>query len=506
VQAWENLTDADVVAVHYWNEERMPIASFDPATREVRCTRRSVWPLKDDAAPRYARYWVENVKEALTEPGQWYLDRREGRLYYLPLPGEDLATADVVAPRLTQLLRVEGDVEAGRPVIGLTLRGLTFAHTEWELPPGDRAGFEQAAANVPGVIALRGARHCAIEGCRVKHAGHYAVELGEGCQGIRVQGNTFTDLGAGGVKCVGVDDEAPASGRTFGNLIADNEIADGGKVFHSAVGVLVQHAYSNDIVHNHIHHLEYSGVSCGWVWGYGRNPTRDILIARNHIHHIGSGLLSDMGGIYLLGEQPGTVLRENLIHDVRMHNYGGWAIYADEGTSHVVIERNVCYDTDSEGFQLHYGRENVVRNNVFALSRIGQVSLTMVDRGSNAFTFTRNIVLADGAPLLVARNRESLSRRGFQSDLNLFWDLSGGEPYSTDQHRNERNEMVAGRRYTLADLQALGYDRHSVAADPRFADVAKRDFRLPPDSPALPLGIEPVDLSGVGPRPEFASG
>jgi hypothetical protein len=58
----------------------------------------------------------------------------------------------------------------------------------------------------------------------------------------------------------------------------------------------------------------------------------------------------------------------------------------------------------------------------------------------------------------------------------------------------------------LADLQALGYDRHSVAADPRFADVAKRDFRLPPDSPALPLGIEPVDLSGVGPRPEFASG
>jgi hypothetical protein len=499
VQAWENLSDVDIVAFHYWNEERMPIASFDPDTRMVRSTRVSQWPLKDDAAPRFARYWVENVKEALTEPGEWYLDRPTGRLYYLPMPGETIETLEAFAPRMPQLLLVQGDRAAGTYVTGLTFRGLRFVHTSWE-QPGTRAGFEQAAANVPAVVHLEFARHCSVEDCTIEHVGMYGIELGEGCQGCRVQGNAITDTGAGGVKCVGVHEDAPAASRNHGHIIADNDIADGGKVFHSAVGILLIHSFDNEVIHNHIHHLEYSGISCGWVWGYGANPTRDNRIAGNHIHHIGSGLLNDMGGIYLLGEQPGTVIAGNLIHDVRMHNYGGWAIYADEGTSYVTIEKNVCHDTDSENFQIHYGRENVLRNNVFAFSRLGQVSLTACDPARNAFTFIRNIVLVDGVPAFLARNRETLERKGFDSDMNLFWDVSGKPVFSGDSHRNERSEMVTSKRFDLSAMRAMGYDRHSVAADPRFADAAKRDFRLSADSPALALGFVPIDLSTVGPR------
>ena len=65
-----------------------------------------------------------------------------------------------------------------------------------------------------------------------------------------------------------------------------------------------------------------------------------------------------------LGVQPGTVLRGNLIHDIEKSNYGGWAIYPDEGSAHLLIENNVCYRTNGEIFHQHYGRENVIRNNI----------------------------------------------------------------------------------------------------------------------------------------------
>jgi hypothetical protein len=524
-QTWANLTDIDVVAFHYWNEERMPVTSFDPATRRVRCARQSVWPLKDDVAPRFARYWVENVREALLDEGEWYLDRSEGVLYYLPLAGETPQNTQIFAPSIEQLILIHGDPsltpssspspctqgEGGgegrgeglgerRPILGLTFRGIHFLNTAWH-QPGERAGFEQAAMNVPAVISLRHARHCAIENCTIQNVGFYGIELDAGCQGIRIAGNTICDTGAGGVKIVGVPDHHPLADRTCGNVVSDNEIAEGGKVFHSAVGVLIIHSAGNDIVHNHIHHLEYSGISCGWVWGYGANPTRDNLIAHNHIHHIGSGLLNDMGGIYTLGVQPGTILRSNLIHDVRMHNYGGWCIYLDEGTSHVVVENNVCYNADSEIFQLHYGRENIVRNNIFAFSKLGIVSLTVSEKEHKAFTFERNIVLSDGTAIFTARDGSSLDRRGFSSDLNLLWDVSSGEKvFSANQHRDAEGNTVLARRWDLPAMRAMGHDRHSLAADPRLGDPRRGNFALSPDSPALSLGFVPVDLSKVGPR------
>jgi hypothetical protein len=482
VQPWANLTDCDVVAFHYWNEERLPIASFDPETRRVQCTRKSVWPLKDDVTPTYARYWVENVREALTEPGEWYLDRPTGVLTYLPLPDEKLKTAEIFAPGLPQLLHIRG-------AIGLTFRGIRFEHTEY-FQPGDRGGHEQAALNVPGVITIENSRHITIEDCTVAHTGFYAIEINSGSQGIRVAGNTLTDLGAGGVKVVGETDQPP----TGNCVISDNEIAEAGKVFMSAIGVLLVHTAGNDLVHNHIHHLEYSGVSCGWVWGYGANPTRDNLIAHNHIHHIGSGLLNDMGGVYLLGIQPGTILRGNLIHDVRMHNYGAWAIYADEGTSHVLFEGNVAYHCDSEIFQLHYGRENIVRNNVFAFSKLGLVSLTIAVE-ENAFTLEHNLLLTQGEPALIARDNETLTRRGFHSDLNLFWDTTGQKPHGADQQRDAAGVARVRQHYQFAELQKLGYDCHSLIADPKI-----KSWRKVAGKAAAGLGFLPLDLSGVGRR------
>ena len=214
-----------------------------------------------------------------------------------------------------------------------------------------------------------------------------------------------------------------------------------------------------------------------------------------------------MGGIYTLGVQPGTVLRGNLIHDIRQANYGGWCIYLDEGSSHILVENNVCYRAGTQVFNQHYGRENIVRNNVFAYGGNSVISLGRAE-DHVAFTLEQNLLLTRDRPVFARRPRGIAGARGFRSNLNLLWDVAradagcGGDPivaivgtYGADgtwieQSRDELDEWRAG-----------GNDTHSIVADPQCADLEQNDFNLLPGAPALALGLQPIDLSDVGPRP-----
>ena len=494
---WRNLTDIDIVALHYWVEERMPIASFDPATRLVTSSRRSIFALKDDTAGTWARYYVENVFEAMTEPGEWYLDRPTGTLYYFPMPGENIETTEVFAPRIDELLSITGRPADGSYVEFLRFVGITFEHADWHQPSGghdpdtgsepgiDYAASPQAAAHLGGAISLLGARFCAVEECIIRHVGRYGFNLGNGCHGNRIVGNEIADCGGGGVKISGADAHGDESLHTANNRVTDNHIQSCGRIFHSAVGIILRHTFGNVIAHNHIHDLFYSGISCGWVWGYGPNVSRGNIIEANHIHDLGYGWLSDMGGIYTLGIQPGTVIRGNLIHDVTRANYGGWAIYPDEGSSHITVENNVCYDTNSQAFHQHYGEENVVRNNIFAFGREAQVALSRVDTRIG-FTFERNVVITEGQPVFTGGYAHDPAKPGMTSDLNLFWDTAG------TLHPAQEKEF--------GEWQASGQDLHSLVANPKCADLASRNFTLDDDSPAFGLGFKAIDLSRVGPR------
>lgn len=521
IKPWRNLTDVEVMVLHYWVEERMPIAQFDPATHTVVSSRRSIFALKDDARRRYAKYYVENVFEALCEPGEWYLDRSTGKVYYVPMPGETPQTVEVYAPRVEQLLLLQGAPDEHRYVEYLRFQGLTFRHADWRQPSGggekfgrpgiDFAAAPQAAFHVPGVIRLEGARYCAIEDCVIEHVGWYGVELADGCQGNRLVGNSIHDLGAGGVKLNGSDAQGPLARRTGNNRITDNHIYDGGHVFPSAIGVLLVHSFGNTVAHNHIHDFYYSGISCGWVWGYRDSVTKDNRIEKNHIHHLGKGLLSDMGGIYTLGVQPGTVLRGNLIHDVKKWNYGGWGIYLDEGSSHILVENNIAYNTNSQPFRQHYGRENVVRNNIWAFGEEAQVGPSRPEEHVS-YIFERNIVITNGQPLFLGDKAWTggLDRRTQKvkiiTDLNLFWDVGGKELYCANMQRDAEARQVILETLNLAQWQALGRDTHSIVADPKCKDLAHYDFTLVEDSPALALGFKPIDMSDVGPRPKERRG
>jgi hypothetical protein len=447
------------------------------------------------------KYYLENSPTFLDQPGEWCYDRNAETLYYLPRDGETIGSAVVVVPNHPHVLRLEGNPEAGKFIEHLTFRGVTFAHSEWyppdpkpaaaggELP---RGGFSQAAIGVPAVVAGVGLRNCAFEHCTFADAGNYGLELGRGCRDNRVSYCTFRNLGAGGVKVGETQARPQENEHTRRNVVSDCEIADCGRLFHSAVGVWVGQSYDNTFAHNHVHGLHYTGFSVGWTWGYGPALTRGNVIESNHVHHVGTPadgaepVLSDMGGIYTLGPQPGTVIRGNKFHDIKGVKYGGWGIYFDEGSSQIVAENNLVYRTTHGGFHQHYGRDNVVQNNVFAYAETRQVERSRSEP-HRSFTFERNVVLWDSGQCVMG-NWDNFNTA---FDRNVYW------PHGTAQR------LWAYRSWD--DWRAQGMDKNSVIADPGFVDPGKGDFTLKAGSPggeALKgVGFVLPDWSGVGPRP-----
>ena len=499
--AQENLTDVEVVVLHYWIDERMPVDSYDAQTGLIVSRTLSRFALRDDFNPRFSRYYLENVKEALTEPGEWYLDRPSATLFYKPLPGETKESLRACLPLVNQFIKIIGDAENDRPVQFLRFQGLTFRHsdahriTSSPLPrhmisgPKPLAAAAQSAVVYPGAIELLAAKHCAVEDCDLSAVGWYAFELGDGCVANRFVGNHVHDIGAGGVKIAGASADGPRHRRTGMNVISDNVIESIGRVFHSGAGIIVQESYGNSIIHNHIRDTYYTGISVGWTWGYGENVCRDNRIEHNHIHQLGQGWLSDMGGIYTLGVQPGTTIGHNLIHDIHAHGYGGWGIYPDEGSSHIVIEQNVVFDCKTNCFNQHYGRENIVRNNLFALGGTAICSLGRAEKWFG-FTFERNVCVSDGQPVWLGDYGSKLNTGDFFADHNLYTNRSG-EVFHC-------REKVKTARLSQEQWQESGHDRHSLVGDPGVINFEQGIYE--PNTLAEGLGIVAINLSDVGPR------
>lgn len=501
---WTNLADVEVVKLFRWSETRMRVAAVDAARSVVTFTGRT------GPNPRLfdwsgGRYYVENVKEGLDSPGEWYLDRKAGMLFYWPLPGEEPATAEIIAPVIGQLVRMEGDVVAGKFVEHIHFRGLTFAHSGWSLPetglPETQSAVPILGQNTPegypaGTIFAEGARACVWEGNEVAHVGTHAIELSRACRKNRIARNRLHDLGAGGIK-IG-ESIYPNSDQHIasGTIVCDNEISDCGHVNLGAVGIWLGQSSGNVIAHNEIHDLNYSGISMGWNWGCAANRTKNNVIEYNHIHHL-MNLLDDGGGIYLLGVSPGTVVRNNLIHDIFGHGPLGRGIYLDQGSSGVRIENNVVYNTKNS-FCAGSGN-NVWENNIFAESTGRQIWYNSGRCSAVGARFVRNIVYYSNPSaalmsLYQIDTKEGIHEAVAESDYNLFF-LAGGGKMSIHSFSSDRAVVQS-----FAEWQGLGYDRHSLVADPLFVNPRQGDFTLKPGSPALKLGFRPIDVSRVGPR------
>jgi len=377
-----------LVFLHDWSITRVRIKSLDAGTRRLT----TAYPVGPHARhyrmnhfERHPRYYLENHVSFLDAPGEWRHDPATGILRYKPREGETRDNIIAVAPYLTKLLTVKGT--ADQPVRNLRFRGLTLVHCAY--CPGERYAAGQAAFHeegdaggglripTPAAVTFDFAEACEMQGCRVEHVGGSGVWIRQRNRRCALTGCAINDTGGNGVM-IGEDcyrrvdgngwcDAAPGQATTQCTL-TDNTIERVGQRFYGAVGVWVGMANHITVAHNEVRNTPYTGISVGWMWNPRPTPCHHNIIEKNHIHHI-MQTLSDGGGVYTLGRQPGARLIGNVIHDVprnagRAESNG---MFLDQGTTDLLIADNIIYNVDRAPLRFHQCTTNISRNNVLVV-------------------------------------------------------------------------------------------------------------------------------------------
>ncbi|MBI2571461.1 MAG: right-handed parallel beta-helix repeat-containing protein [Candidatus Schekmanbacteria bacterium] len=376
----------------------------------------------------------------------------------------------------------------------LTLSGLELAHTDWTLSATGDGGsqFNYLLKNNLAAVAVAGT-DVAIKNCRIWHTGMDAVRVFG--RRVTVSGSTISDIGATGI-VLGSPSSTEYNYKLVASLASDNRIEDNlvrlfGQVFRGSTGITQFVGSGNRITHNRVAHGPYTGIAAGWWsppdWG---SFSGGNLVAYNEIFDV-MRTLNDGGGIYLTGTQPGTLIRNNVIHDVvatREHPLDMdpvgtfiWGIYLDGTSAQMLVRDNLIYRTAWGAIMLNaatYGnRNNYVTNNIL----VDGVSYQVYLNYASADRFERNIVFTTGkAPIFGVNSAEAIG----SSDHNLF--------FST-QSPSLEPEWSAWR--------SLGFDTHSIVADPDFVSYGNDDFTVPDSSPAVThIHFVMPNLTCVGPR------
>ena len=484
---------ATLLIPYTWEVHQYKVEALHAPTHAVKLQGPMMWQILVDEPD--GRFWLENYRGALDQPGEWCLSP-SGEVSYLAKAGENVAAARIIAPKAEKLLTIQGARQ-------LVFRGLSFQHQNWVCPAGGH-GDGQAAISIGGALELTDCRQVSFDHCEVAHLGSYGIVFRNGCHEDTIRHCHLHDLGAGGVKIAdpSVGPGSSVRDATGGITVDDCTIQHGGRVFPSAVAILAGNSGDNVITHNEVGDFYYSAISLGWVWGYGESAAMRNRVEHNHLHHLGWGLISDMGGVYNLSPSFGTVVRNNHIHDVASYRYGGWGLYTDEGSTGVLMENNLVHDTSESSFHQHYGYYNIVRNNIFAFGGKAQLQRSRPE-ARLSFVLENNLIIWDPAVKLLDGTKYNwdypaspLPGDGAVSYImrnNLYWPLGGRMPEKLAEH------------WSWPEWQQSGRDGGSIVADPKFANVEARDFRLAADSPASKIGFQPWDLTLAGVRQDDAA-
>jgi len=385
----ESTGGLELILLHDWSVTRTPVASIDWESRRLNAidsigSRLNFFTLTH--WEKQPRYYLENVREFCDQPGEWYANFDSRTLYYHPLPGEKIEDTQAVIPLSEKLIVLEGSKE--KPIEHLSFSGITFEHSAWNLPEkgyfgiqacmfSDRSSSSGIWAKIPAAIELDRANSCNFEHCILRNTGGSGLWIRENCNDCVISDCYFYEISGNGVS-IGEGQDRQVDGQAWwkaapeevssGNKVSHSLIERCGQQFYGAVGLwcgLVAHSV---IEHNEIRDLPYTGISVGWMWTPEPTPCEANTIHANHIHHI-LNILSDGGGIYSLGLQPGSKISHNLIHDVRVN--AGRAesngMFLDEGTKELVISDNIIYGIAKSPLRFHKAvAPTLVSNNVLA--------------------------------------------------------------------------------------------------------------------------------------------
>ena len=470
----DELQNAVISINHHWDNTIKKIASFHPIDSSISIKGRGMksWnPINTKSS-----FLIQNLKSALNKPGEWFL-ADSGTLYYRPRKGDKIDKLILIAPVLEYLIKIDG-YNKDSLVQNIQFENISFQGTAFYLPT---KGFEptQSAASVPCAIELNYKNNISFKGCEISNFGAGGIWFRKKCRRGVINSCLLQDLGANAIK-IGETNQPKDPEELTSYIVVDNNIIrQGGQVISCASAILLLNASDNIISHNDISDFKYTGISAGWVWGYSKSPSKRNLIEFNNIHHLGWGILSDMGGIYTLGPSEGTSIRNNMVHHIFSAEYGGWGIYTDEGSSGILIENNLVYNCKDSGFHQHYGSKNIIKNNIFAYNFIAQLRTSRVEEHLS-FSFTNNIILYNSGELLSS----NWDKANIFSDYNCYWDARVREPkFGTKSFKAWQED---------------GKDVHSIIANPHFKNPNNFDFGFKSAEVLKKIQFIPFDYSKCG--------
>lgn len=323
-------------------------------------------------------FYLTNAIQFLDEPGEWYLDKANKKIYYWPRNNENLVTAKIIAPFAETLISIVGTID--NPVKNLVIDGLSFQHTGWlrpslqghvphqvglfmteayRLKPAgtkEKPGLDNQAwvGRQAAAVELSYAIRTRMKNCSFLHLAATGIDLKKGVQDNMTKNNLFSDIGGTAILAGNYGDEGreihlpfdPKDEREKCDVIfiENNFITNATNEDWGTVGIGCGFVSRTSIRHNEIENVSYSGISLGWGWSPAQNMMKDNRIVANKIHHYGKWNY-DCAGIYTLSAQQNSIIEDNYIDSIYKspiaHLPSHWFyIYTDEGSSHFTVKNN----------------------------------------------------------------------------------------------------------------------------------------------------------------------
>ena len=379
----------ELVLLHDWSITRILLAEIDSVQNRITAIdsigAKGLNFFNLDNWEKDPRYFLENDMAFFDSPGEWFFHKND-RLLYLMLPdGADPEKMSITLPVTgPHLMVIEGSEQ--QKVRNIIFEGISFEHCAWQLPGQTYAGVQachfdsRPAPNgwsvVPAAIYAEWAENITFRNCKFSKLGGSGLWFSTGSKNCTVADSHFEDI-SGNAIMIGEGRDRKVNGEvwwktvpeqtTSNTLVSGNTITECGKQFYGAVGIWCGFVAETHISGNHLCNLPYTGISVGWEWSPVPTPCRDNHITDNHIHHI-MQVLSDGGGIYMLGLQPGSTLTGNLIHDIPLN--AGRAesngMFLDEGTTDVTVSDNIIFNIAKSPLRFHRATTNLVKDNILS--------------------------------------------------------------------------------------------------------------------------------------------
>ena len=441
-----------------WANSYERVRRLDPVARVVETAR----PRGHYHFTKGQRFYFLNVLEELDQPGEYYVDRDRGLLYFWP--PAPLAGAELLVSVLNG------------PLLALTAASQLEFH-----------GFTLEAGRGCGV-RIKGGTGVVIAGCTIRNCGTWAVQLAGGTH-HKVVGCDSYGTGDGGIDVSGGNRTTLTS---CNHSLLNNHIHHFARWSRCYVAGINAAGVGIRIAHNLIHDAPHNAIL---FWG------NDFLIENNEIYRVCLET-GDAGAIYTGRDYTfrGNVIRFNFIHHMGGVGMGSIAIYMDDCVSGTQIVGNILWDCQY-GLMLGGGRDFVVANNIFVNCR---PAISADARGIDPNPVWQEMVNTTMKERLDAmRHRQPPYSTRHPEIATVDPDFAAGHGVPPKNNLVERNvcwrcDTWINECWPKGSNNGITERNNLIGIDPLFADTATGSLSLRPESPALALGFQPIRLEEIG--------